>query len=128
MQFIYFIFQSRNEKERLDIERKIEKLENAVGGIVQMEKLPEAMVLVDINREKAAVYEAKATGVTTVALVDSNADPNEVDYPVPMNDDATGAVEYVLQVLADAMSSAKSAKSAKKKVVKKKVVKEKKSE
>lgn len=97
------VYSGYTKKERLDIERKTLKLERAVGGIASMEKLPDAMVVVDIHREKSAIYEANATGVVTVGIVDSNADPADVTYPIPMNDDATSAIEYVLQVLADGM-------------------------
>ncbi len=114
------------KKERLDIERKIEKLELAVGGISTMEKLPDAVVIVDIHREHSALREAKERKVTVVGIVDTNSDPGEVAYPVPMNDDATSAIEYVLQVFLDAMLNTKPAKvvktgkvKAKKKAVKK---------
>jgi small subunit ribosomal protein S2 len=118
-------YKQYTKKERLDIDRKIEKLEKAVGGIVKMDRLPDVLFVVDINRERAPIYEAKIARIKVVGLVDSNADPNEVAYPIPMNDDATAAVEYVLQIIGDAMMSAPKLKKAKKSVKVKKAVKKK---
>lgn len=96
-------FKDRTKKERLLIDREIEKLERMVGGLRKLESKPDLMVIVDIKREKGALIEAKRNGVTTIGIVDTNSDPDEVDYPIPMNDDATAAVSYVLELIKDAI-------------------------
>lgn len=96
-------FKSYTKKERLLIEREIARLERFFGGISEMQKLPELLIVVDIKKEFTAVNEATMKGVETVGIVDSNADPDLVDYPIPMNDDATRAVEYVLDLIKEAV-------------------------
>lgn len=102
------------KKERLLIDREIERLERFFGGVVGMEALPDVLVVVDIKREHAAVSEAKKTKVATVGIVDSNSDPSQVDYPIPMNDDATRAVEYVLELFKKAILEGKKTKAKEK--------------
>jgi small subunit ribosomal protein S2 len=89
-------YEKLTKKERLLIEREIAKMEKKFGGIAQMTALPDLLVIIDTKREAGAVREAKMKGIETVGIVDTNADPTEVTYPVPMNDDATKAVEFVL--------------------------------
>jgi small subunit ribosomal protein S2 len=105
------------KKERLDFQREIDRLERFFGGIVGMEELPDYLVIIDIKREASAVREAKMTGVSTIAIVDSNCDPVDVDYIIPMNDDATKALEYIMDLMKDAILEGKGKTSSKKKAV-----------
>ena len=95
------------KKERLLIDREVERLERFFGGVAGMENLPDVLVVVDIKREHAAIAEAKKSKIVTVGIVDSNSDPSLVDYPIPMNDDATRAVEYVLELFKKAILEGK---------------------
>lgn len=95
-------YKSHTKKERLLIRREINRLERFFGGVATLEKLPDLLVIVDTKREQTALREAKTKGVTTIGIVDSNADPS-VDYPIPMNDDATGALTYVLDLMQQAI-------------------------
>lgn len=92
------------KKERLLIEREIEKLEKLFEGIKGLKKLPEAMVVADINYDDIAVAEARKVKVPVVGIVDSNSDPSKVDYAIPCNDDATKAVELVATILSEAVT------------------------
>ncbi len=78
-----------------------------------MEKLPDFLFVVDTKRESGAIKEARVKGVETIAIVDSNSDPTLVDYPIPMNDDATRAIEYVLSLVKEAILEGKSVKGRK---------------
>lgn len=100
-------YASFTKKERLLIDREIARLTRFFGGISSLEKIPDILVIVDTHKEIGAVREARRTGVITVGIVDSNADPGMVDYPIPMNDDATKAVEYVLDLVKEAILSGK---------------------
>jgi small subunit ribosomal protein S2 len=92
------------KKERLLIEREVTRLERFFGGLGNIDKIPEVLFVVDTKHEAGAVREARAKGVIVVGLTDSNADPSVVDYPIPMNDDASRAVTYVLDLVKDALS------------------------
>lgn len=96
------------KKERVLIDREIERLERFFGGISELKKIPDVLVVVDIKKEFGAISEAKKMGVETVAVVDSNCDPTDVDYVIPMNDDATKALSYVLDLIKDAILEGKS--------------------
>lgn len=96
-------FKSYTKKERLMFDREIAKLERQFGGLSSLNAAPDIIVVVDIKKERTAVKEARMKGVKIVALVDSNADPELVDYPIPMNDDATSAVELVIRKLTEAI-------------------------
>jgi len=104
------------KKERLLIEREITRLERFFGGLTGLEKAPDVLFIVDTKKEISAVREASRKGVTVIGLVDSNSDPDMVDYVIPMNDDAAKAVEYVLdkvgEVIGDAKSKRKPVKKA----------------
>ncbi len=91
------------KRERLVFDREIAKLERQFGGLSSLKTAPNVIVVVDIKKERTAIKEAKMRGVKVVALVDSNSDPELVDYPIPMNDDATGAVELVVRKLTEAI-------------------------
>lgn len=101
------------KKERLLLEREIARLERFFGGMSGLESLPSLMIVVDIRREMGAVKEARQMGVETIGIVDSNTDPELVDYPIPMNDDATKALEYVLDLMQQAILEGKKKTSKK---------------
>jgi small subunit ribosomal protein S2 len=82
---------------------EIEKLEKFLGGIKTMGKLPGALFVVDPRKEKIAVSEAKKLGIPIVAIVDTNCDPDDIDYIIPGNDDAIRAVKLISQVIANAL-------------------------
>lgn len=103
-------YKDRTKKERLLLEREIQRLEKFFGGLVGMAQVPDVLVIVDIKREATAVKEAVIKGVETVAVVDSNCDPTAVDYPIPMNDDASRAVEYVLDLFKEVINEGKGIK------------------
>ena len=91
------------KKEVIKLELEIEKLEKFMGGIKNMGKLPKAMFIVDTRKEKIAVAEAKNLGIPVVAIVDTNCDPDEIDYVIPGNDDAIRAVKLIAGAMADAI-------------------------
>lgn len=102
------------KKERLLLQRELDKLYRKFGGIVDMEILPDLLFVVDASRQKAAIAEAVAKNIPVVAIADSNADPDTLDWIIPMNDDATRSVSYVLDLVAEAVKAGKSGKSIKK--------------
>lgn len=106
-------YKSYTKKERLLIEREITRLERFFGGIAGMDEIPSMLIVVDIKREAGAVKEAAAMGAEVIAIVDSNSDPTLVDYLIPMNDDATRAIEYVLGLIQEAILEGKKKKSKK---------------
>ncbi|MCL2487058.1 MAG: 30S ribosomal protein S2 [Oscillospiraceae bacterium] len=91
------------KKEVIKLNLQIERLEKFLGGIKQMNKLPGALFVVDPRREKIAVAEARKLGIPVVAIVDTNCDPDEVDYVIPGNDDAIRAVKLIASVMANAI-------------------------
>ena len=91
------------KKERLMRSRELEKLERVLGGIADMGKLPGALFVVDVKREHIAVDEARKLNIPVIALVDSNVDPDLVDFPIPANDDAMKSVALFTRVIADAI-------------------------
>ena len=95
------------KKEVGKLELEIEKLEKYLGGIKTMDKLPGALFIVDPRKERIAVAEAKKLGIPIVAIVDTNCDPDEIDYVIPGNDDAIRAVKLIAGAMADAIISAK---------------------
>ena len=100
------------KKELLMRRREMEKLERTLGGIRDMNKLPSAVWIVDTNKEHIAVKEARKLGIPVVAILDTNCDPQEVDYPIPGNDDAIKAVSVLTRVVADAVADGLVARSA----------------
>lgn len=107
-------YNDRTKKELLLIDRNIVRMERFFGGLVGMDDKPDVLVVVDVKRERTAVKEANYTGVKLIALVDTNCDPVNIDYPIPMNDDATKAIDYVLDLMSDAINKGKEAKKDKK--------------
>ncbi len=91
------------KKEVIKLKLEIEKLEKFLGGIKDMEKMPGALFIVDPRKEKIAVAEAKKLGIPVVAIVDTNCDPDEVDYVIPGNDDAIRAVKLITGAMANAI-------------------------
>ncbi|MGN1348972.1 MAG: 30S ribosomal protein S2 [Acutalibacteraceae bacterium] len=91
------------KKEVAKLELEIEKLEKFMGGITEMKKQPDALFVVDPRKEKIAVAEARKLGIPVVAIVDTNCDPDEVDYVIPGNDDAIRAVRLIAGAMADAV-------------------------
>jgi len=100
-------FSNFTKKERLLIDREIARLDRFFGGISSLTKIPDILFVVDTHKEAGAVKEARSVGIKTVGIVDSNADPDLVDYPIPMNDDATKAIEYVLDLVKEAILNGK---------------------
>jgi small subunit ribosomal protein S2 len=103
-------FTDRTKKERLLIDRDVKRLERFFGGMVGLTEMPEVLIIIDVKREHTALKEANMKNLTTVALVDTNSDPTGVDYPIPMNDDASKALEYVLGLMGEAISEGKGKK------------------
>ena len=96
-------FELLPKKEVSKLKAEQEKLEKNLGGIKEMRKLPSAMFVVDPRKEHIAILEAKALGIPVVAIVDTNCDPDEADYPIPGNDDAIRAVKLIASKIADAV-------------------------
>ncbi len=96
-------FESLTKKERLKLTRQREKLEKVMGGIKDMNGLPDMVFIVDPNKEHIAVSEAKKMNIPVVAVVDSNCNPHIIDYPIPGNDDAIRAINLFMRVIADAV-------------------------
>jgi small subunit ribosomal protein S2 len=90
------------KKERLNLEREREKLNRALGGIRDMGGTPDLMFIIDTNKESIAIEEAKRLGIPVVAVIDSNCDPDQIDYPIPGNDDASRAVALYCDLIARA--------------------------
>ncbi|MBI2008772.1 30S ribosomal protein S2 [Candidatus Amesbacteria bacterium] len=95
------------KKEQLLLDREIAKLEKFLGGVAGLEKLPDALFVVDTHREEVAVLEANRMGIPVVGVVDTNADPEIVDWVIPSNDDAVKAIELIVRTIADAIENAK---------------------
>jgi small subunit ribosomal protein S2 len=96
-------FDLLTKKEALMLERKIEKLQLRLGGIRDMRRLPDILLVVDTVREATAVKEANTLNIPVLALVDTNSDPDEVDYIIPANDDAVRAIKLIVAAVADAV-------------------------
>lgn len=99
----------KKEVNKLSLE--IEKLEKFLGGIKKMEKLPKALFIVDPKKERIAVLEAKKLGIPIVAIVDTNCDPDEIDYVIPGNDDAIRAVKLITSLISTTIIEAKQGKT-----------------
>ena len=87
------------KKERVLIEREKDRLERFFGGITNLKAIPDLLIVVDIRKEITAIHEANRKGIKVVGIVDTNSDPNMVDFPIPMNDDATKALHLVLEYI-----------------------------
>jgi small subunit ribosomal protein S2 len=106
--------ESLTKKERLTLTRDKEKMEKVLGGIAQLGRAPAALFLVDIGHEHIALAEAKRLGVTTFGMVDTNCDPNKVDFSIPSNDDATKSVaiitSYITAAIAEGLAERQASK------------------
>lgn len=94
----------RTKKELLLLERELEKLQSNLGGIRNMTRTPSAVWIIDTKKEHLAIDEANKLGIPVVAILDTNADPDEVTYPIPGNDDAIRSVSLLTRVIADAVA------------------------
>ncbi|WP_457625427.1 30S ribosomal protein S2 [Persephonella sp.] len=101
-------FEILPKKEVVKLKKKKEKLEKILGGIKEMEKIPDILYVVDTVREELAVKEAKKLGIPVVAIADTNCDPDVIDYPIPGNDDAIKAINLITTKIADAVIEGKS--------------------
>ena len=106
------ILEKLKKKEKLMRLREREKLRSVLGGIAQMPRLPAALFVVDIHREEIAVREANKLGIPVIAMVDTNSDPRQVEYPIPSNDDAQRSISLVTQIIADAVNEGKQMRQA----------------
>ncbi|MCG8039506.1 MAG: 30S ribosomal protein S2, partial [Candidatus Thiodiazotropha taylori] len=86
-----------NKKEALGLSRELEKLERSLGGIKNMNGLPDALYIIDVGHEKNAVAEARKLGIPVIGVVDTNNDPDDIDYVIPGNDDAIRAIQLYVQ-------------------------------
>jgi small subunit ribosomal protein S2 len=96
-------FMTMSKRERLQVDRQREKLEKDLGSISDLTRLPAALFIIDVNKEHIAVREARKLNIPTFAIVDTNADPKAVDFPIPGNDDASAAIDKILGIMTDAM-------------------------
>jgi len=101
------VFKVLPKKEAIGIEKEIAKLEKNIGGIKDMDRLPGAIFIVDPKKEYIAVKEAKKLGIPTVGIVDTNCDPDDIDYIIPGNDDAIRAIKLITMKIADAVLEGK---------------------
>jgi small subunit ribosomal protein S2 len=95
---------SITKKERLQLTRDKDKMEKVLGGIAQLGRVPAALLLIDIGHEHIALAEARRLGITTFGMVDTNCDPNKVDYAVPANDDATKSIAIIINYITAAIA------------------------
>ncbi len=105
-------FEKLTKKEALKMMRLISKLERRVGGLREMHELPKIVYVVDIRRETLAVKEANKLGIPVVAMVDTNCDPDPIDYVIPSNDDAIRAIRLITSIIADAVIEGQSIREA----------------
>jgi len=96
-------FKSLSKRERLQINRERQKLEKQLGSIAELNRLPSAIFVVDILKEKIAIAEARKLNIPTFDIVDTNSDPNIIDFPIPGNDDASKSIELILRILVQAI-------------------------
>lgn len=95
------------KKEQVKLRKKIQDLSSSLSGVEHMEKSPDLLFIVDVTRDNIALKEAKRLKIPVVAMVDTNADPDMVDYPIPANDDATKSLKYILTLVKEAVSNPK---------------------
>lgn len=100
-------FEVLPKKEVIELKHEIERLEKFLGGIKNMDGMPDALFIVDPKKERIAVKEAEILGIPVVGIVDTNCDPDELDYPIPGNDDAIRAVKLITETIANAVLEGK---------------------
>lgn len=100
-------FEKYTKKEALNLGKKIIKLEAALGGVSDLEKVPDIVFVLDVMRDKIAVQEALKIGITVVAVCDSNVNPSGIQYIIPGNDDALKSISYLMSTIGDAIDAGK---------------------
>lgn len=106
------LHENLTKKERLIIERKIDRLELRMGGLRNMKRTPELVFVVDVRREYTAIQESNVLGIPIIGVVDTNADPDEVDYLIPGNDDAIRAIKLLTETISAAVLEGKAMRKA----------------
>ncbi|HOO98507.1 MAG TPA: 30S ribosomal protein S2 [Bacteroidales bacterium] len=96
-------FTNLSKRERLQVTRQRAKLEKNLGSIVDLTRLPSALFIVDVCKEHIAVKEAKRLGIPVIAMVDTNSDPSDIDFPIPANDDASKSISLIVDILCQAV-------------------------
>ncbi len=105
-------FEKITKKERLLLGRERDRLRQVFGGIESMTRLPGALFIVDIKKEHLAIKEAKILGIPVIGIVDTNSDPEEVDFPIPANDDSVSTIELICRIMGDAIIEGREAAKA----------------
>jgi len=100
-------FEKLTKKEAIERSKQLQKLNKSLGGIKDLGGLPDAIFVIDANHEQIAILEAKKAGIPVIALVDTNSNPDNVDYIIPGNDDATRAIKLISEAVATSISQAK---------------------
>jgi small subunit ribosomal protein S2 len=100
-------FEKYTKKEASDFGKEIEKLENSLGGVENMTAIPDALFIIDVNKEKIALAEANKLKIPIVGICDTNSDPSKVTYPIPANDDSIKSLTFLANKIEDAILSAK---------------------
>lgn len=95
------------KKEKLTLSRQVDRLADNIGGIRSMKNIPQVLVVLDVNKEHIAISEAKKLHIPIIGVVDTNADPTLVDYPIPANDDSTKTISLIVSAIADAIIEGK---------------------
>ena len=109
-------FSNLSKREKLQISRQREKLEKNLGSIKDLSRLPSALLVIDVMKEHIAIKEAKRLGIPVFAIVDTNSNPNDVDYVIPANDDATKSIDVILSALDSAIQEGLDERKAEKQV------------
>ena len=99
--------------EKLKLSKELQKIEEKMGGLIKMKKIPQAIFVLDINKDLLAIKEAKRRGIKVIGLIDTNCDPTIVDYPIPANDDAFSSLSYLLGVFLKEILEVKNKKNQK---------------
>ena len=105
-------FEALPKKEVILLQREKEKLERFYSGIRDMTKLPDALFIIDQNKEKIAIHEAKLLGIPVIGIIDTNCDPDQIDFPIPGNDDAIRAIKLLSATITNAILEGKAALEA----------------
>jgi small subunit ribosomal protein S2 len=96
-------FMNLSKRERLQVTRQRAKLEKTLGSIIDLTRLPSALFIVDVSKEHIAVREAKRLGIPVFAMVDTNSDPSDIEFPIPANDDASKSISLIIGILCQAI-------------------------
>jgi small subunit ribosomal protein S2 len=96
-------FLNLSKRERLQVTRQRAKLEKTLGSIIDLTRLPSALFIVDVTKEHIAVREAKRLGIPVFAMVDTNSDPSDIEFPIPANDDASKSISLIVGILCQAI-------------------------